>query len=300
MSNKYEHLIMKDIEWTKSLPDHEGSIGDKGFPILMSNEFVPEAKAWVCPALLRADKKTSEAIANGSFGKATPHIHDGDEMYLILGEENSSTIAVTLGDDYYEVTTPAAVYIPAGLPHSIEAKRIDEGKFGGACPIFLGTEYITKPVPENPLKIENTEKLVMKDIEWVKSLPDHEGSIGDKGFPILMSNEFVPEAKAWVCPALLTADKKTSEAIANGSFGKATPHIHDGDEMYLLVGDENSSTMAVTLGGEYYEVTTPAAVYIPAGLPHSIEAKRIDEGKFGGACPIFLGTEYITKPVPEK
>ncbi|MBZ9607235.1 hypothetical protein G9F73_005270 [Clostridium estertheticum] len=70
-------------------------------------------------------------------------------MYLILGEENAATIAVTLGDDYYEIKTPGAVYIPAGVPHSI--KMIDGVviKFGGACPIFSGTEYITKPVPEN-------------------------------------------------------------------------------------------------------------------------------------------------------
>ena len=32
---KYEHLIIPDIQWVDSLPDHEGSVGGKGFPVLM-------------------------------------------------------------------------------------------------------------------------------------------------------------------------------------------------------------------------------------------------------------------------
>ncbi|MBW6410690.1 cupin domain-containing protein [Clostridium weizhouense] len=146
MDNK--HLIVRGMHWVNELSHHEGSINGKGFPVLMSNDLVPEAKVWVCPALMKVDGRVSQAVASGTMGKAVPHIHDGDEMYLILGEENSITVAVTLGDDYYEVTPPSAVYIPAGLPHSICPIKVEEGKFGGACPIYFGKEYITKPVPK--------------------------------------------------------------------------------------------------------------------------------------------------------
>ena len=47
MKKQYEHLIVNGIRWVDSLPDHEGSVGGKGFPILMNGGLVPEANAWV-------------------------------------------------------------------------------------------------------------------------------------------------------------------------------------------------------------------------------------------------------------
>ena len=46
--------------------------------------------------------------------------------------------------------------------------------------------------------MEHTEQLIVRDIQWVKNLPDHEGSVGDKGFPILMNGDLVPQAKRLV------------------------------------------------------------------------------------------------------
>lgn len=299
LSNKFEKYVVNGIHWEKNLPDHEGSIGEKGFPILMSSGIVPEANAWVCPALMNITEDVMHAVKSGAMGKANPHIHDGDEMYLIVGEEKAATIAVSLGDDYYEIKTPGAVYIPAGLPHSIQMIDGEIGKFGGACPVYLGTNYITKPVPDNPLRLKDTKHLVVDGIHWENNLTDHEGSIGEKGFPILMSSSIVPEANAWVCPALMSVTQEILDSIKKGSMGKANRHVHDGDEMYLIVGQENAATIAVTLGDDYYEIKTPGAVYIPAGVPHSIEMIDGEIGKFGGACPVYLGTEYITKPVPE-
>ncbi len=299
MERKYEHLIVRGMQWVKNLPHHEGAIGEQGYPVIMSNDLVPEAKVWVCPALMVGDEKICKAIEMGMMGKAVPHIHNGDEMYLIVGEDNAATIAVTLGDDYYELTTPAAVYVPAGLPHSIAATKAEVGKFSGACPVYFGTSYDTLPVPENPLKIEDTSKLIVNGMQWVKNLSHHEGAIGEQGYPVIMSNDLVPEAKVWVCPALMKADARACKAIESGAMGKAVPHTHDGDEMYLMLGEDDVATFKVTLGDESYEVTVPSAVYIPAGLPHSIEAIRATEGKFGGAVPVYMGTEYITKPIEE-
>ena len=71
--------------------------------------------------------------------------------------------------------------------------------------MYLSRDYVTRPVPEHPMKLENTEHLIVRDIQWVKSLPDHEGSVGNLGFPILMNGDLVPEANAWVCPTLFLA-----------------------------------------------------------------------------------------------
>ena len=53
MKKQYEHLIVNGIRWVDSLPDHEGSVGGKGFPILMNGGLVPEANAWVCPTMFQ-------------------------------------------------------------------------------------------------------------------------------------------------------------------------------------------------------------------------------------------------------
>lgn len=297
MSGKYEHLIVRGVSWTKSLPDHEGSVGKGGFPILMNGELVSEANAWVCPTMVVPDAETVAMVAAGKGAKANPHIHDEDEMYLVLGEPDQVRIVITLGEDTYEVSSPAAVYIPAGLPHSIRGSKLTEGTYCGTCQVVIGKKYVTKPVPENPLKLDDTEHLIVRNIQWVNSLPDHEGSVNGKGFPILMNSSLVPEANAWVCPTLVTAQQVMIDQMKSGAAPKANPHTHDEDEMYIVFGEEDAVRIKITLGDEEYEVSSPGAVYIPAGLPHSICASKLTVGKYGGSCQIVIGKEYITKPV---
>ncbi len=293
MNKDYSHLIVNDIHWEKELPDHEGSIGDKGFPILMNQDLVNEAEAWVCPVLMVGSEKINKAIKADKFGKANPHTHNGDEMYLILGEDGAAVIDVMLGQTHYEVSSPAAVYIPEGVPHAIQAKKIEEGKYAGACPVFLGSTYDTQPI-KGSIEDKDYSHLIINDIHWEKELPDHEGSIGDKGFPILMNQDLVNEAEAWVCPVLMVGSEKINKAIKADKFGKANPHTHNGDEMYLILGEDGAAVIDVMLGQTHYEVSSPAAVYIPEGVPHAIQAKKIEEGKYAGACPVFLGSEYQT------
>ena len=151
MAKQYEHLIINGIRWVDSLPDHEGSVGGKGFPILMNGDLVPEAEAWVCPTVFQITGRQSEIVAAGTGAKANPHIHDADEMYLIVGEKGAVEFCITLGDDVYYLESPSAVYIPAGLPHSIRPTRFDEGCYGGSCQVYLSRDYVTRPVPEHPM-----------------------------------------------------------------------------------------------------------------------------------------------------
>lgn len=299
MSNKYEHLIVRDIQWLNSLPDHEGSVGGKGFPVLMNQGLVQEAKAWVCPTLVLATEESKKRIDAGEGPKATLHVHDADEMYLVLGEKDVFRIKVTLGEDTYEVSSPGAVYIPAGLPHSIECSKLTVGKYAGSCQVVLDEDYKTFPVSENSLKIKNTEHLIMRDITWVTHLPDHEGSVGGKGFPILVNSDLIPEAKAWVCPVLITGSEELQKKFDAGTGARANLHTHEEDEMYVVLGEKDAFTIKVQLGDENYEVNSPGAVYIPAGLPHSIAGSKVERGKFCGSCQIVLGKEYVTKPVLE-
>jgi len=63
-----------------------------------------------------------------------------------------------------------------------------------------------------------------------------------------------------------------------------------------MIGDKDAITFEVMLDGEFYEVATPAAVYLPRGLPHAIRPVKATAGLTGGLIPVCLNGEYTTLP----
>jgi len=146
MSGRYEHLIVREAVNVNELPDHNLSQAIP-YPVLMSNELVPEAKAW---AMYLFVKEITQEIIDMvmSVDRATAHIHEYDEMYLMIGDKDAVTFEVMLGDEFYKVATPGAVYIPANTPHGIRPVAATVGLTGGLIPVCLNGEYVTLPVKE--------------------------------------------------------------------------------------------------------------------------------------------------------
>ncbi|MBT7696290.1 MAG: hypothetical protein HN737_02645 [Desulfobacterales bacterium] len=142
-NNKYEHLVVKSPVDVGELPDHTR---DESIPfrVSMGSALVPEAKAWALYGF--NDEITPEFMEVMSEFKATPHKHDYDEMYLMVGQEGALTFEVMLGDEFYEIPTPGAVYIPKDLPHAIRPIKATVGLAGGVIPVCLSGEYKTLPV----------------------------------------------------------------------------------------------------------------------------------------------------------
>ena len=107
MTHKYEHLIVRKPITVNELPDHDLSQVIP-YPVLMCNKLVSEANTW---ALYLFIKEISQQMKDMAIktDRATPHMHDFDEMYLMIGEEKAITFEVTLGDEVYRVETPGAV-----------------------------------------------------------------------------------------------------------------------------------------------------------------------------------------------
>lgn len=63
----------------------------------MNGSLIPQANAWVCPTLFLATQRQVRIVEAGTGPKANPHIHDGDEMYLILGAPGMVEFEITLG-----------------------------------------------------------------------------------------------------------------------------------------------------------------------------------------------------------
>ncbi len=139
------------------------------------------------------------------------------------------------------------------------------------------------------------ERFIVRKPLNVSELPDHDLSQVIP-YPVLMGKELVPEANAW---ALYLFIKEITQEVKDNTIrlDRATPHKHDFDEMYLMIGDEKAITFEVMLGGEVYRVDTPAAVYIPKGTAHAIRPVDATVGKAGGLIPVCLNGEYITLPV---
>lgn len=147
MENRYEHLIVRRPMNVTELPSHDLSQAIP-YPVLMCNELVPEANAW---ALYLFVKEITQELKDLviKVDRANPHMHTFDEMYLMIGEKDAITFEVLLGDETYQVATPAAVYVPKELPHAIRPVDATVGLAGGLIPVCMSGEYITIPLEEN-------------------------------------------------------------------------------------------------------------------------------------------------------
>jgi len=146
MSKKYAQNVVKGVKTVRSLPYHKPDAFF--YPLLMGKERVPNAKLWTYYFFLHT---TEDLAKNPQISWADRHRHPegSDEEYLIIGDPEAITVEVTLGDDKemerYEVTSPGAVFIPAGLTHSIKPIRMKPGKCGGILAIVSNGEYLCLP-----------------------------------------------------------------------------------------------------------------------------------------------------------
>ncbi len=147
MGKKYAQNVVSGVKTVRSLPYHKP---DKFFyPILMSNKRVPNAKMWSYYFFLHS---ISQNVAdNPAISWADRHRHPegSNECYFIIGQKGAVTVSVTLGNsgemETYEVESPGAVFIPAGLTHSIKPIKMKEGATGGIMAVVTNGEYICLP-----------------------------------------------------------------------------------------------------------------------------------------------------------
>ena len=146
MSKKYEKNVVKGVKTVRSLPYHKP---DKFFyPLIMSDKRVPDAKFWIYYFFLHV---TEDLAKHPTVSWAERHRHPegSNETYLVIGDNGALTVEVTLGNnaemETYEVTSPGAVFIPAGISHSIKPIKMQAGKTGGILAIVSNGEYICLP-----------------------------------------------------------------------------------------------------------------------------------------------------------
>lgn len=98
-------------------------------------------------------------------------------------------------------------------------------------------------------------------------------------------------------PFYLTADMfdGVPVQIAGGEISRlvgkpvADPHHHEVPEIYFLISpNPGGARIAVTVGGESQELTSPALCYVPAGAEHSFLTLEAEPGSY--CLGVLLGS----------
>ncbi len=143
---RHSHLIVREPKPVGDLPHHD-SDKEKPMPgvFFMSGTQVSEANACV---LCFFWKSIPPEVAGNiqKLPRAVPHKHDCDETYIMVGDVGGITFEMSLGEEQYEVDTPACVYLPKGIAHSIRVLRATAGATGGLIPVLFQPNYQTLPV----------------------------------------------------------------------------------------------------------------------------------------------------------
>jgi 2-isopropylmalate synthase len=126
---KYQKFIKKGVvEPLEKVPFHTKA------PIkrlsMLSKKTVP-----------RSDTHVAVHFVNGNQKKypqySLLHKHDQDEINLILSEKGKLTYKIQLGDEVYNVSSPATIFIPRGVKHKA---NVICGKGTFVC-IILSDKY---------------------------------------------------------------------------------------------------------------------------------------------------------------
>ena len=109
--NKFGKYIQQGVVQPMSAIAFHGKTPIKRL-LMLNKEIIEEAENHIAVHFIKNHKKHTYV---------TPHVHDCDEINLILSEDSELTYKICLEDEVYEVVSPATVFIPKGIRHSAEA-----------------------------------------------------------------------------------------------------------------------------------------------------------------------------------
>jgi hypothetical protein len=126
----YRRFIAKGIkESLDKIPFHQKTrIGRLS---MLSKSLIPESNTHIAVHFVDASKKLSKY--------SQLHVHDQDEINLILSETSVLKYKIQLEDEVYDVSSPSTIFIPKGLRHNAHAIS---GKGLFVC-IILSDKYVS-------------------------------------------------------------------------------------------------------------------------------------------------------------
>ncbi|MFC1940846.1 hypothetical protein ACFLWL_00305 [Chloroflexota bacterium] len=254
MASKTDHLVVAPQPRTEEIALHhdESRVREElGTPyIYMASSLVPEAD-------MHVNIRHVKNVPPDFKPYVEPHKHEVSQLYVFIGD---ITYEVTLEGEGHEISGPAAVFIPAGMAHTIHPLRgsgytavvTRVGKYGASAPSVRKETKITGKL----------DRFIASPEPAPEEVPYHNmRQAADMLGPqyTYMSSSLVPEAD-------MAFTLRHVERVPPGFKSDDEPHKHDVSQLYAIIGKLN---VAVILDGGRYEVNGPAAVFIPAGIAHT-------------------------------
>lgn len=104
LNEKYKSLIYANIPKTFD-----------GLPFHRQSPYIERFVAEDYPIHLAIHKVSD---AQGQFHRLIePHVHEAPEINILIGDDVEIEYELILGDECYQVRSPASIWIPAGLAH---------------------------------------------------------------------------------------------------------------------------------------------------------------------------------------
>jgi hypothetical protein len=130
MGRQHAHLITKlEPESLAAVPFHQSVPG------------IERRRAAGFPVHLAVHTVDASRVAEDQH--VQPHVHDADEVNVLLGDQ--LRYRVQLGDELYVVESPASIWIPRGMLHAANHLR-GTGSF--ICIILAPTGKLFRPGSE--------------------------------------------------------------------------------------------------------------------------------------------------------
>ncbi|MBI3968745.1 MAG: hypothetical protein HY329_24175 [Chloroflexi bacterium] len=114
-TRRYAHLIVKPRALNELAMHKPTEVG----PLFnyLGSELLADAN-------IRINVRQVERVPEGAPSHVDRHVHDVDKCYVLLSDQPGTLeVEVTLGDEQYNAVSPATVYVPKGLPHTIWVKK---------------------------------------------------------------------------------------------------------------------------------------------------------------------------------
>ena len=197
----------------------------------------------------------------------TPHAHNTDEFYFFIG--NNPDLSGLEGQIKFEgkthrITSPAAVYIPAGTVHEY---KVIKGE-GSVVVLFRRLDYVHIPrAPDLDKGEKEAEKfsryILGAEIRPTSELRYHyDTAPGDRH--VLVDSKKMAQADFYTIV-------RNAYNVQATQPNYVDTHRHNCETYHLLIGNDpdlSGLRAEVVIEEQKSVVDSPAAVYVPQGISH--------------------------------
>jgi hypothetical protein len=290
-----DHLLITDVKENIELPairtDQPGVKAKAGqkkaadHVIWLDEKVIPGSHLY-SEAVWYWPNQDASQVKGGEVG-LVEHTHPFEEVLAFFGSDIKhprdlgAELEVDLGGEKHLVKQTSLIFVPAGMKHAVNFKKIDRQVFHfsiGASPQFKAEAAKTGGQAGQDSAKYIVSKLVPPKAEapWSPP-PPPEAANGKSGRILFMDNDVVPGGFytecVWIAPPPPDAPKPTKEQIEK--FKAAVkPHKHNFAEVLCFFGTDPrditklDSEIELWINDEKHIITKSVMVYLPAGTLH--------------------------------